>query len=87
MILGCTHFPIIRDAIAGEFEEGTLLVDSASTTATAAADLLDRKQLANAQGDGSLRLCATDGAKRFARVGGRFLGEDLAVGDIELVDL
>ena len=30
---------------------------------------------------------ATDGAGRFARVGGRFIGEDLEPEDIELVDL
>ena len=42
-----------------------------------------------AQGDtpGNLKLLATDGVKRFARVGGQFLGESLAADDIHLVDL
>ena len=30
---------------------------------------------------------ATDGATRFARVGGQFLGQTLASADIEIVDL
>ena len=39
------------------------------------------------EGRGRLKLMATDGASRFARVGGRFIGEDLEAEDIELVDL
>ena len=40
-----------------------------------------------ATGPGTLRLLATDGATRFARVGGQFLGRDLSYSDVELVDL
>ena len=36
---------------------------------------------------GTLRLLATDGATRFARVGGQFLGHDLSYKDVEVVDL
>ena len=36
---------------------------------------------------GRLTLLATDGAGRFARVGGRFLGDELSPQDITLVDL
>ncbi|MDH3908773.1 MAG: glutamate racemase, partial [Gammaproteobacteria bacterium] len=62
--------------------------DSASTTASVAAALLAEDGLLNAQqGPGRLQLMATDGASRFARVGGRFIGEDLDASDIELVDL
>jgi len=88
IILGCTHFPLLRDAIGNVVTAGTTIVDSASTTAAVAARLLAESDMLNEQADaGQLRLLATDGATRFARVGGRFLGEDLAVGDIELVDL
>jgi glutamate racemase len=34
-----------------------------------------------------VRLLATDGAERFARVGGMFLGRELAPADVEIVDL
>lgn len=88
VILGCTHFPIIRDAIAAAFGADTAIVDSASTTAAAASEMLENQDLTSDQsGSGSLRLLATDGATRFARVGGWFLGEDLSPGDIEIVDL
>ena len=88
VILGCTHFPLLRDAIAAVFEPGTAIVDSAGTTAAVAARELAERELLNGQsGAGALRLLASDGITRFARVGGQFLGEDLAPNDIELVDL
>ena len=88
VILGCTHFPLLRDAIAAVIDDGTAIVDSASTTATFAAHELAAAGLLNDQADpGTLRLLATDGVTRFARVGGLFLGTDLSPGDIELVDL
>ena len=88
IILGCTHFPLLRPAIRRVVTEETAIVDSASTTAGVAAALLARDELLNEQqGRGRLRLMATDGAGRFARVGGRFIGEDLDASDIELVDL
>ena len=68
--------------------EGTAIVDSASTTASVAAAMLAKEELLNQQqGSGRLLLMATDGAGRFARVGGRFIGEDLEASDIEIVDL
>ena len=88
IILGCTHFPLLRPAIRRVVEEKTAIVDSASTTAGVAAALLAANNLLNEQqGQGRLQLMATDGAGRFARVGGRFIGEDLDASDIELVDL
>ena len=88
IILGCTHFPLLRPAIRQVVPAGTVIVDSASTTAAVAAAMLKEHDLLNdQQGQGRLQLLATDGASRFARVGGRFIGEDLDAGDIELVDL
>lgn len=88
IILGCTHFPLLSETIAHVAGPGTAIVDSASTTAAVARRQLDAAGLLNTQPNpGGLRLLATDGATRFARVGGLFLGEDLAASDIELVDL
>ena len=88
IILGCTHFPLLRRTIGATIAPGTLIVDSASTTAEAAAMLLDSRGLRNEKGEsGRLTLQASDGARRFARVGGLFLGQDLDAADIALVDL
>lgn len=88
VILGCTHFPLLRPAIAAAFADGVSVVDSASTTAAFARDLLDSMGLCNDDAHGgTVTLLATDGATRFARVGGWFLGKKLAAGDVTLVDL
>ena len=88
VILGCTHFPLLRGTFAGVLDPGVAIVDSASTTAVAARELLAGKSLLNDQpSDGSLELLATDGATRFARVGGQFLGAPLTANDVTVVDL
>jgi glutamate racemase len=88
VILGCTHFPLLRKPIARAFDASVSLVDSASTTASVARDKLEVLDLGNDSGqDGGLQLLATDGATRFARVGGWFLGADLSEDDVTLVDL
>lgn len=88
VILGCTHFPLLRDAFVNVFDPGVAIVDSASTTAAAVCDLLQELALGNDQtAGGALTLLATDSATRFARVGGQFLGKELTYKDIQLVDL
>jgi len=88
IILGCTHFPLLRNTIQAVVSDRVTLVDSASTTATVVRETLAATGRARAPGTpGTLRLLATDGATRFARVGGRFLGRELSYSDIELVDL
>jgi len=88
VILGCTHFPLLRETFASIFDSAVSIVDSASTTAAAACELLETLHIGNQQEvSGDLKLLATDGATRFARVGGQFLGEDLTIDDVTLVDL
>ena len=88
VILGCTHFPLVREAIAAAFDEKVSVVDSAGTTASVAHKQLEALGLLNNQdARGSLTLLATDGATRFARVGGWFLGTILSTEDVALVDL
>ncbi len=88
VILGCTHFPLLRDTFTAVFDPDVSIVDSASTTAVAARELLESSALLNGQSrEGSLKLLATDGVTRFARVGGQFLGHDLNARDIVLTDL
>jgi glutamate racemase len=77
LVLGCTHYPILREAIAVEaariFGHELELVDSAEATAAAAAgDLLNRDLLAE-QRPGSDRFYFTD-VNRFREVAARFLG-------------
>ena len=88
IILGCTHFPLLKDAIQEVAGPDVALVDSAVTTASAVRTTLASAGLLRKGGNsGEQRFLATDGATRFARVGGQFLGHSLTYKDVELVDL
>jgi len=85
LVLGCTHFPLLKDTIAEVAGPDVKLVDSGETVAAAVEKLLAGKTRSG--GKGSARYLATDGAERFARVGSLFLGERLEPSDVEIVDL
>jgi glutamate racemase len=86
-VLGCTHFPVLKETIAHIAGPRVKLVDSAETTALAAQRLLDEQGLACTSDTRTLRFLATDAPERFARVGEIFLGTRIAPTDVELVDL
>jgi glutamate racemase len=88
LLLGCTHFPLLFDALRAVIDPDVTIVDSAATTAEALADDLVANGLQRgAIGAPALSLLATDGPRRFARVGSRFLGETFEAHQVELVDL
>ena len=88
IILGCTHFPLLRTAIRRVTGDDVAIVDSASTTAITVAGLLDELGLRRLGDDRPpLRLTATDGPGRFARIGSLFLSEPVSESAIELVDI
>jgi glutamate racemase len=82
LVLGCTHYPILRDVIQQTVGENVTLIDSGEATAEEVEKLLKTSGLENAQQPpGDRRLCddldhfyVTDAAERFARVAERFLG-------------
>jgi hypothetical protein len=51
------------------------------------AQLREAGLLTTSKAAGEVRLLATDGLERFARVGSRFLERPIATGEVELVDL
>jgi len=82
LVLGCTHYPILREVIQQTVGTGVKLVDSGEATADEVAELLVAKELVNQhEVRGDRKLCddldhfyVTDAAERFARVAERFLG-------------
>jgi glutamate racemase len=74
LILGCTHYPLLRDAIAAAVGGGITLVDSAEETARELRATLDAHGLARAGGEGRASFFVTDVPERFVRIGQRFLG-------------
>ena len=93
LVLGCTHYPILRSVIQQTVGQNVTLVDSGEATAEEVAALLDETGLANAERRGrERRLCddldhfyVTDAAERFAKVAERFLGSEPSV--IEAIEV
>ena len=87
LVLGCTHFPMVAEAIRVATGPEVVIVDSAETTARYVRQTLEAEGLAAADGEGGIRLLATDAPERFARIGGRFLERPIGPHEVELVDL
>jgi glutamate racemase len=90
LVLGCTHFPVLAEAIRDIVGAEVALVDSAETTAAAVMEALEGAALENpAEPVQALvvRFLATDSPERFARVGAVFFGRPIDQASVELVDL
>jgi glutamate racemase len=95
LLLGCTHYPLIKPLLRQVTPEHVAIVDSAESTAQEVARRLEcwttgktEPPLASATRAGSvphLRFFATDSAEKFRAMGTRFLG--LSVEDVLHVDL
>jgi glutamate racemase len=77
LVLGCTHYPLLKPVIAKAMGAGVRLVDSAEETAREVASVLATRRLARTSGPGSTSFFVTDVPERFIRVGQRFLGAHL----------
>ena len=85
LVLGCTHYPLLRPLIAELMGEGVSLVDSAEETARSVALLLGERDALAANGAaGGLECYVSDRALRFRQIGERFLGREIDT--LELVD-
>jgi glutamate racemase len=74
VILGCTHYPLIRQIFQRVFGRGITLVFSAEETAREAAETLARKGIENdARREGTYRFLTTGDPEQFRQMGGRFL--------------
>jgi glutamate racemase len=83
LVLGCTHYPLIRPLLRRVVPQSVEIVDSAESTAAKVVELLGTDQRQGASGD--LRCYATDSVEKFRRLGSKFLG--CPIEKIELVDI
>ena len=86
LILGCTHYPLLRETIAAVMGDGVRLVDSADEVAVKVATLLKTGEIEGGAGSANefaegytagASFFVTDSPERFMRVGARFLGAEV----------
>jgi glutamate racemase len=85
IVLGCTHYPLLRPAIAACVGPDVHIVDSGRETSLAVQRYLtEHDALSGQSAPGTMRCYVSDNPTRFQQVGSRFLDE--AIAHVELVE-
>lgn len=85
LVLGCTHYPLLKQVLSKVMGDAVTLIDSAVETADTISAILDAQGLMNMQGQVRHEFYVTDSPQKFLSVGERFLGR--AIENIEKIQL
>jgi len=91
LVLGCTHYPLIKPLLRRVAPPHVAIVDSAESTAIVVARELEKNtpqpaaSASRIQPKPALKFFATDSVEKFHRLGAMFMGH--AIDDVEHVDL
>lgn len=88
LVLGCTHYPLLRTLLEAALLPAIRVIDSAEATANQVAQNLagyTYSAVTPASAAARCRFFATDSIQKFRRLGARFLGSPM--GEVALVDL
>ena len=80
LVLGCTHYPLLKPLLTRVIGESMAIVDSAESTAAEVAQLVGI-----GKGKGNVQFFATDSVEKFRRAGEKFMGRP--IDGVEHVDL
>lgn len=86
VILGCTHFPVVRDAIAKVMGDGITLINMGTSTAQAVKRILTESDSLNLTG-GAHRFFVSDKPSSFQKTASILLGEELDGRKVEQVNI
>lgn len=87
LVLGCTHYPLLKELVAAYMGEDTALVDVGEQCARWVAGQLEGRGMRTDRTEpGRRRYFVSDSTGGFARLASLFLGEDVT-GDVEQIDI
>ncbi len=87
LILGCTHYPVLKELIQKSVGSDIALIDSANPTAEALKNLLEEKNLLNpSKFKGKLKFYVTDAPDRVYKIANIFFNGNFP-GNLERIDL
>lgn len=75
LILGCTHYPLLKPLLAKILGKSVILIDSAEVIAIQVQLILENMLALNPSKHGDRRFFVSDYPRRFEELGKRFLGE------------
>ncbi len=78
LVLGCTHYPLLKSVIGRAVGADITLIDSATETAKEVTNVLEKlKWRGDGTGEGHRKFYVTDAPARFEKIGKQFLGDTL----------
>jgi glutamate racemase len=77
VILGCTHYPLLKPVIREVMGKGVILIDSAKQVAFEVKKILSAEGMLNKKGKGKHKFFVSDNPEWFAGLAQRFLGRKL----------
>ena len=91
LVLGCTHYPLLKNSIQKTSQKNVVLIDSAKTTAQKVKDILtkhnmlaDKKELSS-EHSRKLSFYVSDNPKKFQKIGGKFFSKK--INGVKKIDL
>lgn len=88
VVMGCTHYPLLRAVLRAALPASVALVDGAAATALEVTSLLAARGIARGRATGAAhRLLVTDAPEQLAQLAPAFLGEAVVSAAIETVDV
>lgn len=75
LVLGCTHYPLLKTMIGEIVGRRVRLIDSAEETAADTTRMLAEHDLASERAEGTYRFIASDDPQQFLKLGQRFFGD------------
>ncbi len=87
LILGCTHFPLLKPRIEYYLGKSVFVIDSASNVANETLHVLQQRELLSTQTRKSTQFLVTDSPERFIATANIFLGETLAENTVQHISV
>ncbi|NIA22483.1 MAG: glutamate racemase, partial [Anaerolineaceae bacterium] len=84
LVLGCTHYPLLKPALAEVLGPEVTLVDSAEEVASEVASVLEAEGMLASDGDGEVTCYVSDNPQRLRNIGQQLVG--LSLRDVTLVE-
>ena len=79
LVLGCTHYPLLKEVIADTMGDGVTLIDSGVETARVAERMLQENDLlTDSDIPGEHKYFVSDVPDKFSQVATRFLGKEIS---------
>ena len=86
LILGCTHYPLLKGVIGDIMGEKTRLIDSGAAAARAVAAYLKEKDMLSSEKKGEqYKFFVSDSPESFEKLGSLFLGRDMGGAEIRRI--